>query len=48
MDGQKMKIAYCLETTALWGGVKVVFEQAEGPAARGHHMVIMTREVVSP
>ena len=48
MDGQKMKIAYCLETTALWGGVKVVFEQAEGLAARGHHMVIMAREVASP
>ena len=43
-----MKIAYCLETTALWGGVKVVFEQAEGLAARGHHIVIMAREVFSP
>ena len=43
-----MKIAYCLESTALWGGVKVVFEQAEGLVARGHHIVIMAREVVSP
>ena len=48
MDAQKMKIAYCLETTALWGGVKVVFEQAEGLVARGHHMVIMAREVAPP
>ena len=47
-EGQRMKIAYCLETTALWGGVKVVFEQAEGLAARGHHIVIMAREVFSP
>jgi len=43
-----MKIGYCLESTALWGGVKVVFEQAEGLAARGHHIVIMAREVFSP
>ena len=43
-----MKIAYCLETTALWGGVKVVFEQAEGLAARGHDVVIMARKVVPP
>ena len=43
-----MKIAYCLESTALWGGVKVVFEQAEGLAARGHHIVIVAREVLSP
>jgi 2-polyprenyl-3-methyl-5-hydroxy-6-metoxy-1,4-benzoquinol methylase/glycosyltransferase involved in cell wall biosynthesis len=43
-----MKIAYCLESTALWGGVKVVFEQAEGLAARGHQIVIVAREVLSP
>lgn len=43
-----MKIAYCLESTALWGGVKVVFEQAEGLSARGHDIVIMAREVFSP
>ncbi len=41
-----MKIAYCLETTALWGGVKVVFGQAEGLGARGHEVTIMAREVV--
>jgi len=43
-----MKIAYCLESTGLWGGVKVVFDQAEGLAARGHHVVIMAREVYEP
>ncbi len=43
-----MKIAYCLESTALWGGVKVVFEQAEGLTARGHDIVIMARKVFSP
>lgn len=43
-----MKIAYCLETTALWGGVKVVFDQAEGLAARGHDVEIITRELVPP
>ena len=43
-----MKIAYCLESTALWGGVKVVFEQAEGLTARGHDIVIMVREVFPP
>ena len=43
-----MKIAYCLESTALWGGVKVVFEQAEGLTDRGHDIVIMAREVFPP
>lgn len=41
-----MKIAYCLETTALWGGVKVVFDQAEGLSQRGHDVEIITRELV--
>ncbi|MBW2708391.1 MAG: methyltransferase domain-containing protein [Deltaproteobacteria bacterium] len=43
-----MKIAYCLETTALWGGVKVVFDQAEGLASRGHNVEIIARELAPP
>jgi 2-polyprenyl-3-methyl-5-hydroxy-6-metoxy-1,4-benzoquinol methylase len=43
-----MKIAYCLESTALWGGVKVVFDQAEGLGSRGHHVEIFARELVPP
>ncbi len=43
-----MKIAYCLESTALWGGIKVVFEQAEGLVARGHDVVVLAREVFPP
>ncbi|MCG6879194.1 MAG: glycosyltransferase family 4 protein, partial [Deltaproteobacteria bacterium] len=43
-----MKIAYCLETTALWGGINVVFDQAEGLAARGYELEIIVRELVPP
>ncbi len=43
-----MKIAYCLETTGLWGGIKVVFDQAEGLADRGHDVRILAREVCKP
>ena len=35
-----MKICYLLETTDLWGGVRVVFDQARGLIKRGHDVVI--------
>ena len=47
-NGVTMKIAYCLETTALWGGINVVFDQAEGLAARGYELEIIVRELVPP
>ncbi len=39
-----MKIAYVVETLGLSGGVKVVVEQAEGLAARGHDVVLVTKD----
>jgi len=38
-----VKIVYLLESTELWGGVKVVFEQAEALRARGHEVTIFTK-----
>lgn len=38
-----MKIAYYLESTELYGGIKVVFRQAEALRARGHEVKIVTR-----
>ena len=39
-----MKIAWVLESLELSGGVKVVVEHAEGLKARGHDVVIVTRD----
>ena len=39
-----MKIVYVLESLELSGGVKVVVEHAEGLAARGHDVSIVTRD----
>jgi len=38
------KICYLLESTALCGGVKVVFRQAEALIKRGHHITIISAE----
>ncbi len=39
-----MRIVYVLESLELSGGVKVVVEQAEGLARRGHEVSIVTRD----
>jgi len=39
-----MRIAYVLESLELSGGVKVVVEHAAGLAARGHDVVLVTRD----
>jgi glycosyltransferase involved in cell wall biosynthesis len=39
-----MKIAYVLESLEMSGGVKVVVEHAAGLAARGHDVVLVTRD----
>jgi len=39
-----MRIAYVLESLELSGGVKVVVEHAEGLKARGHDVVLVTRD----
>jgi len=39
-----MKIAYVLESLELSGGVKVIVEHAAGLAARGHDVVLVTRD----
>ena len=39
-----MKIAYLLESTALFGGVKVVLMQAEALARRGHRVTVVSPE----
>ena len=39
-----MKIAYLLESTALYGGVKVVLQQAEALARRGHRVTVVSPE----
>ena len=39
-----MRIAYVLESLELSGGVKVVVEHAEGLRARGHDVVLVTRD----
>jgi glycosyltransferase involved in cell wall biosynthesis len=39
-----MKIAYVLESLELSGGVKVVVEHVAGLAARGHDVVLVTRD----
>jgi glycosyltransferase involved in cell wall biosynthesis len=39
-----MKIAYLLESTDLFGGVKVVLQQAEALARRGHRVTVVSPE----
>lgn len=39
-----MKIAYLLESTELFGGVKVVLQQAEALARRGHRVTVVSPE----
>ena len=39
-----MKVVYVVESLELSGGVKVVVEHAEGLAARGHDVSIVTRD----
>src|SRR5215510_1755951 len=39
-----MRICYVQEENSLWGGVKVVFEQAEALHARGHQVVIVSKD----
>ncbi|NOT53072.1 MAG: glycosyltransferase family 4 protein [Deltaproteobacteria bacterium] len=39
-----MRICYVQEENSLWGGVKVVFEQAEALQARGHQVVIVAKD----
>lgn len=39
-----MKVAYLLESTSLFGGVKVVLQQAEALARRGHRVTIVSPE----
>ena len=39
-----MKVAYLLESTALFGGVKVVLQQAEALARRGHRVTVVSPE----
>lgn len=40
----KLKITYLLETTELWGGVKVVFEQAEALSESGFDVKILSKD----
>jgi L-malate glycosyltransferase len=39
-----MRICYVQEENSLWGGVKIVFEQAEALQARGHQVMIVTKD----
>jgi glycosyltransferase involved in cell wall biosynthesis len=39
-----MRICYVQEENSLWGGVKIVFEQAEALQARGHDVVIVAKD----
>lgn len=39
-----MRICYVQEENALWGGVKIVFEQAEALQERGHQVVIVSKD----
>ncbi len=40
----KFRITYLLESTELWGGVKVVFEQAEALKEAGHKLTILSKD----
>jgi len=39
-----MRICYVQEENSLWGGVKVVFEQAEALQERGHEILILSKD----
>jgi len=39
-----MNIAYLLESTGLFGGVKVVLQQADALARRGHRVTVVSPE----
>ena len=39
-----MRICYVQEENSLWGGVKIIFEQAEALQARGHDVVIVSKD----
>lgn len=39
-----MRICYVQEENSLWGGVKVVFEQAEALQERGHQVMIVAKD----
>jgi len=43
-----MRIVYVLESLELSGGVKVIVEHAEGLRARGHDVMLVTRDARSP
>jgi glycosyltransferase involved in cell wall biosynthesis len=43
MDRSRLSVAYLLEDTTLWGGVKAVLHQANLLAARGHRVAIVTK-----
>jgi glycosyltransferase involved in cell wall biosynthesis len=43
-----MKIAYLLDSTSLWGGVKVVFSQARSLLERGHSVNIISQDEYPP
>jgi glycosyltransferase involved in cell wall biosynthesis len=39
-----MRICYVQEENSLWGGVKIVFEQAEALQERGHQVMIVSKD----
>lgn len=41
---RQLKITYLLESTQLWGGTKVAFEQAEALADYGHDVKILSKD----
>jgi glycosyltransferase involved in cell wall biosynthesis len=44
-DGRRaVRIAYLLESTGLYGGVKVILQQAEALARRGHRVTVVSPE----
>lgn len=43
---KQLKITYLLESTTLWGGTKVAFEQAEALADAGHQVSILSKDTV--
>jgi glycosyltransferase involved in cell wall biosynthesis len=44
VSSDRLRVAYLLEGTALFGGVKVVLTQANALARRGHEIAIVARE----
>src|SRR4029453_16948921 len=39
---RRMRVAYLLESTDIWGGVQVVLRQAEALARRGHRVAVVS------